>query len=577
MTHSVSARLVRVLALFVLTSASFMLALVSFAQAEVIRSFDVEAEVEADGTVYVTETIQYDFESAQRHGIYRSFKETHPQESGSWITKRYVDYVITAVLRDGVSEPFSYQNYDGVSIRIGDANKTISGEHEYKITYKIRGIISEYDGVPELYWNVTGSDWQVPINNVSITIKGVNGTSFTDNRACYVGSYGSTGSCDSQVIEQNQTLFSVERLSPGEGITIAEQLSLAQAYQVVERTNYLPMLLVASALWLLGLVVVLWRWKFAYKRSGAVIAQYEPYKNFKPMFTGVLFDGRLDSRDIAAGIVYLAEQGFIRIRKTTNKFLFLIEMTDYEIELLRVRGEVKVDFHFQLLELLQVKEVGEKILLSDIKKSQATKKANFKVIKSLRAGVVEEMIKLGFLEQRLNRVIQAAAFPVTMFLVMFFGPYLGIFLDGYAVLFIILFILSLVIGILLGMERRTTLGYEALQYLKGFKDFLETTEKDRYAFHNAPEKSPEIFMEYLPYAIAFGVEKQWAKVFEDLDISDPDWYVGDGVGAFNAVAFTSDIGGFSTALASSGTSGSSGSSGGGFSGGGGGGGGGGSW
>ena len=252
-------------------------------------------------------------------------------------------------------------------------------------------------------------------------------------------------------------------------------------------------------------------------------------------------------------------------------------MTDYEIELLRVRGEVKVDFHFQLLELLQVKEVGEKILLSDIKKSQATKKANFKVIKSLRAGVVEEMIKLGFLEQRLNRVIQAAAFPVTMFLVMFFGPYLGIFLDGYAVLFIILFILSLVIGILLGMERRTTLGYEALQYLKGFKDFLETTEKDRYAFHNAPEKSPEIFMEYLPYAIAFGVEKQWAKVFEDLDISDPDWYVGDGVGAFNAVAFTSDIGGFSTALASSGTSGSSGSSGGGFSGGGGGGGGGGSW
>ena len=91
---------------------------------------------------------------------------------------------------------------------------------------------------------------------------------------------------------------------------------------------------------------------------------------------------------------------------------------------------------------------------------------------------------------------------------------------------------------------------------------------------------PEQFMEYLPFAIAFGVEKQWAKAFEDITIPNPDWYDGGSVGSFSAMNFTSSIGAFSSSIASSSVSSSSssgGSSGGGFSGGGGGGGGGGSW
>ena len=84
-------------------------------------------------------------------------------------------------------------------------------------------------------------------------------------------------------------------------------------------------------------------------------------------------------------------------------------------------------------------------------------------------------------------------------------------------------------------------------------------------------------MEFLPYAIAFGVEKEWAKAFEGIIIPNPTWYDGGsgGVSTFNAVSLTNSVGGFSTAFATS--SGTSASSGGGSSGGGGGGGGGGSW
>lgn len=124
-------------------------------------------------------------------------------------------------------------------------------------------------------------------------------------------------------------------------------------------------------------------------------------------------------------------------------------------------------------------------------------------------------------------------------------------------------------------RRRTQKGYEALDHLKGFKLFLEMTDRDRFAFHNAPQKSPEQFMEYLPYAIAFGVEKAWAKVFEGFTIPNPDWYDGGNVSSFSPTNLSSSLGAFSSAFATS--SGASASSGGGSSGGGAGGGGGGSW
>ena len=109
--------------------------------------------------------------------------------------------------------------------------------------------------------------------------------------------------------------------------------------------------------------------------------------------------------------------------------------------------------------------------------------------------------------------------------------------------------------------------------------FLSVTEKERYTFFNAPEKSPELFMKYLPYAIAFKVEKEWSKVFEGITMPNPSWYEGGSMSTFSATALASDIGAFSSSVVSSSTSssGTSGSSGGGSSGGGGGGGGGGSW
>jgi uncharacterized membrane protein len=95
----------------------------------------------------------------------------------------------------------------------------------------------------------------------------------------------------------------------------------------------------------------------------------------------------------------------------------------------------------------------------------------------------------------------------------------------------------------------------------------------------SPEAKVKLFEKLLPYAMLFGLEKDWAKQFDDIYTNPPGWYQGNW-SAFNAGYLVGSLNDFNAASATSFASPSS-SSGSGFSGGaaggGGGGGGGGGW
>jgi len=131
------------------------------------------------------------------------------------------------------------------------------------------------------------------------------------------------------------------------------------------------------------------------------------------------------------------------------------------------------------------------------------------------------------------------------------------------------------------MGHRTEKGVEIKEKLLGLKLYLETAEKDRIKFHNAPAKNPKRFEKLLPYAMVFGVEKEWAEQFEDIYKVQPDWYDGVGGQSFNSIILADSLHSFSettsatafSAPSSAGAGGSGfsgGGSGGGFGGGGGG-------
>mgnify|MGYP002620756741 FL=1 len=548
---------------------------------ESIPEFETEITVNKDGSFLVEELITYDFSNNQRHGIFRHIPLAHPQPASKWYRERVIDIEIEHVTRNGAAEPYELSEGNGyLEIKIGDANSTISGQHDYRIAYRVQGGLSYYTDIePELYWDVTGTEWPVVLSRVEVTLLDPHEL-FTTGRACYQGAEESNRSCESMTATTSQVVFTASNVLSGQGLTIAQRISGSKvSTQILERTSPLFTWVPGIGAGLLVLVGLLYRIKTRHKPDVPIVSQYEPYPGVLPMFTGVLLDGRLDPRDITAGLLYLAEQGFIKIRKTEHKVLFVFEIDDYELTLLRDISEVPSHFHEEILSLLFASfDTGTTMKLSELKKDMSKQRANAKRLSRLRSAVADDVIERGFYEHVVKAKYIVSAFLLAFGLFFVGGmtlDFLAISVNGTYIWLAVSAVILLAVGVAVVYRRRTYLGYEALNHLKGFKDFLSVTGEERFKFHNAPSKNPEQFLEYLPYAVALGVEKEWADVFKDVTIPTPGWYEGGSVDSFNAAALATDLGSFSTAFASS--SGSSGSSGGGSVGGGSGGGGGGSW
>jgi len=550
----------------------------SSALAEEISNFSVHITPYTDGTFKVEETIVYNFKSAERHGIFRYFPTKHTQPPDAWYKKRFIEYEIQSVsLDDGpVNFEQTYES-DRLFLKIGDANETVTDLRTYKISYLVRGGLHYYqDGTTEIYWDITGDDWRVPILNSSAVIDNTEGL-LNSERFCYAGSPGATESCTSIIATTTSVTFVAPILLPGGNFTVAQELQNSKVTRLVLEDTP-PWILWVSIVvgWLLLMIYLVYRYKTHHNPHQAVISQYEPYEDYKPMFTGVLVDGRLDDRDITAGLVYLAEQGFLKIKKTERKVMLFFEVDDYEVTLLRPIDEVETEFSREVLTLIFAESdtVGTIVSLSALKADTNKRKENAAKVQRLRDSIVTDLVNRRYFERVLNLPAIIMIIIVLAFALPFCLPLLIKVVGSFAIPLVII-VVGTVIILGFGYQRRTRKGYEAKNHLKGFKDFLSVTDAERFKFHNSPEKSPEQFMKLLPYAIALGVEKEWSEVFKDIQLPKPDWYEGNG--AFAATALASDLGNFSSAFTSSTSSQSSGSGGSGSSGGGSGGGGGGSW
>jgi uncharacterized membrane protein YgcG len=139
------------------------------------------------------------------------------------------------------------------------------------------------------------------------------------------------------------------------------------------------------------------------------------------------------------------------------------------------------------------------------------------------------------------------------------------------------------------IKQPTVEGQRVRDEIDGFRMYLGTAEKEYLNRMHEPERTPELFERYLPYALALDVENEWAEKFSDVlaksSIAEtngysPAWYHGSNWNPAMAGAFAGGLGSsLGGAISSSATApgSSSGSGGGGSSGGGGGGGGGGGW
>lgn len=548
--------------------------------AEKISDFSALITVQKNTELRVVEKIQYDFEGAARHGIFRSIA-THNSDGSEIGLKN-----ITVTNEQGIDYSFTKQySPEGITLRIGDPYTTVSGVKTYVITYSVTNALVSFDAYNELYWNVTGNGWNVPMDKVTAKVVFDNNENPVIQASCYQGGVGSSASC--LIDAQHESV--VTGLNSYEGVTVAVGFDKKYA-EPINRiggqintapkpvSGYVQLVKIACVVLsavTLGGTLLFWYKNRDPKSTRPVVAWYEPPQQFDPVVAGTLIDKVTDTRDIVAQIIALAERGYISITRVEEKKLMVFTFVDYVFTVISNTSSTTSVIDKAVLRLVfgnEHPEISSVAHMSEFKQRPSDVQL---VIKSIRDLAEVELVTKGYFEPQKNKIL-GIVLQFLLVAIIYAGIRVGSLVTSFAYLLIPVSLVSSFVLINPG-NKRTQLGVDTTQEVLGFKTFLSVTDKERFEFHNAPEKNPTQFMQFLPYAIAFGVEEKWAKQFEGVLIPEPNWYHGGTAGAFIAADFARDLHSFGTGFSAAATPARSGSGGGGSSGGGSGGGGGGSW
>src|SRR5579863_6360611 len=153
-----------------------------------IEKFDAQIAVLPDSTVNVTESITVHFIGGPWHGLYREIPVEYITPQGM----NYSLFLSISRITDGAGHELKYEtsrvrHYRKLKIYVPDADNSTQ---TISIEYAVSDALRFFDDHDELYWNVTGDDWDVPIQAASARIILPEGT--TNIRAnVFTGAYRS--------------------------------------------------------------------------------------------------------------------------------------------------------------------------------------------------------------------------------------------------------------------------------------------------------------------------------------------------------------------------------------------------
>ncbi len=572
---------------------------------EQIQRYDVDIALQPDGSAQIEETIVYDFGSATgKHGILRDLRLTQPCNE-QW-ARAYPMSGLTVSSPTGAPVKVAKESADGITtLRIGDADRTVTGVQTYVISYQLSGVINPFDDHDELYWNAIGPGWNVTAFNPTVT---VTAPAAPYRVTCFAGRVGGNAPCGAARVEGDTATFQSNMVTPTDALTVAvaypkgtfaatprwfeEQWSLDRAFSRTPLTvggAGALLAVVVGGVAALGYSVGRDRRAVGSPTDVAFAApgtegvrvglldreqspvDFAPPDGVRPAQFAVVRNEAVRNGDMAATIVDLAVRGYIRIEEVGEG-----RRVDYELVRLREPDDRLLSYERSLLRSL-FSAHGDTVALSDLEDTFAAK------LQSVKSEVYDDAVRNGWFARRPDRVVmrwRALGFLITL---------VGAGLLTAAIIWtkVALLPVPIVIGGLLifvfakRFPSRTPAGTGLRRRIGGFELFMRDSEAPRaqWAEHR------NIFSEYLPYASVLGIATKWARTFEPLGseamAGATAWYVG--TQPFSPERFGEATNSFASAASSSlssvpqSSSGSSGFSGGGSSGGGVGGGGGGSW
>lgn len=563
-----------------------------------IEKFESVITIEQDSTLTVTETIEINIDNPM-HGIFRIIPVTYSAK-GRTIKAKFNLISIT----DEVGNSYKYnQNYVGqsVKLKIGDPNKTISGTYTYIISYQLDKVLQRFKEDDELYWNVTGAEWDTEIKTATALV--ISPFARIVRTECFAGTFGSKDkNCEMSTALGKAQFNSTAPLGTGRDFSIVVALNKDNQLifpGLIDKTLDSIMDNWGYPVSLFPLLIIGYFWlkkgrdrrylteNIYYKPNKPATKTvspferkhlpmvYHPIQGITPAQVGTIIDERVDIHDVISEIVELARLGHLKIEKIEKKKIIGKKNGYAFTKLEKNTRSLKKYQKYLLRKLFEKPTVKDNyVILSDLKNNFYQSLDEFK--KRLYQNLADEQIFAGNPEKIRTKWLMSfiGLFIVAEILVVSFairtfnfGPFIFSFL-------------SLIPGIFLArsMPRRTAWGYSLFRQIGGLRWYLK---KGKWR-HEINEK--HLFIEeILPLAVSLGVVTQLANQMKELNLKPPTYFAGTTIGTFS-----SDIQGFRSTCSStlvsapgssgrsswsggSGFSGGGGSSGGGFGGGGGGG------
>ncbi|MFJ6533894.1 DUF2207 domain-containing protein [Microbacterium sp. NPDC091662] len=496
--------------------------------------YELGLDDEGRARMHVTETLVAGFpDTDQNHGIVRGLATSY--EGASTETT-----VLSVTDENGADVPYEADEEDGLLyVLTGNDDDYVRGLTTYVIEYEMRDVIlatdpSEGSSTPpadEFYWDLLPLDSTQPIDRFSaeIVFDPTMSGALTGATRCYTGPSGSKEECE---LEGPTTgggggaTFHVESGSrpAGDGVTVAIGFEPGTVAQPAARTpdpvaDIAP---IAAAVGALGLSAGSWVAVSAFARrrrtaTGVVVAQYDVPDSLPPLLAAAIVPGAKDV--IPSEIVHLAVRGMLRIE----------EGPEDEEPRLRRLGDARTPDQLDVdaLEALFLEADADDVI--DLPASDEAFAARMTALH--QRGTTEAQTR-GFTEKVRSRgavILQWCAIGIAVA-----GLAFGIWsaatgrLSAIPALVVISFGAFLVLlSSLYAFSKHTVLtaeGARTYEYLQGVKEFVRVAEADRLRMlqsYSAAERRADgtadvihVYERLLPYAILFGMEREWGDVLE---------------------------------------------------------------
>ena len=538
---------------------------------EKILNFESNIVVNKDASVDVTEIISvYANQERILHGIVRQLPTYYVDSYG---VAHSTSYELKEVLVNNA--PSDYHTafpYHQFKVYVGSADKILApGIYVYTIQYHVNEAINFLKDADELYWNVTGNEWEFPILKASADIHLPEGAKII-NYAGYTGPVGAQGhNFYAQISAENAMTFTtLQPLMPGEGLTIAVAWpkGIEQAPTFVQKmrwsfhVNQTQYLLVEITALIFFYYLCMWSWHGRHWRNRTIIPIFEPPLHLSPAALRYIRHMRFDIKGFTAAIVDMAIKGALTIQNNHQHFSLIEKnrnavIADEEKAALYSLFDDKTTLDLtpkNFASIRGARAAAKTSLKNAYKNVYFTDNSRYLIPGWLLTGVVFLLVAFSS-GNALPTLLNLIMFTVLIIFAIFFGfkamdsiknayefisfstvgPAISALFAFIAVLamlistsvlnlsmvplaiFPLLFLLvifNLIFYQLLLVP--TAEGFKLIDQIDGFKLFLTTTERYRLNQLTIPQQAPELFETYLPYAIALDVEAEWGEQFSRM-------------------------------------------------------------